>query len=34
MLVARRDADGLAIIAPVVDAKLVEQAIRKSAASR
>jgi hypothetical protein len=32
LLVARRDADGLAIVAPVVDAKLVDQAIRKSAA--
>lgn len=32
LLVARREADGLAIVAPVVDAKLVEQAIRKTAA--
>ncbi len=32
LLVARREADGLAIVAPVADAKLVEQAIRKSAA--
>jgi hypothetical protein len=32
LLVARRDGDGLAILAPVADAKLVEQAIRKSAA--
>ncbi len=31
LLVARREADGLAVVAPVVDAKLVEQAIRKSA---
>ena len=34
LLVARREGDGLAIVAPVADAKLVEQAIRKSAASR
>ncbi|HST35725.1 MAG TPA: hypothetical protein VLK25_03745 [Allosphingosinicella sp.] len=32
LLVARRDADGLAIVAPVADPKLIEQAIRKSAA--
>jgi len=32
LLVARREADGLAIVAPVADAKLVDQAIRKSAA--
>ena len=32
LLVARRDADGLAIVAPVADQKLVDQAIRKSAA--
>lgn len=32
LLVARREADGLAIVAPVVDPKLVEQAIRKTAA--
>jgi hypothetical protein len=32
LLVARRDAEGLAILAPVVDRKLVEQAIRKNAA--
>jgi hypothetical protein len=32
LLVARREADGLAILAPVADPKLVEQAIRKSAA--
>jgi len=32
LLVARRDADGLAILAPVTDARTVEQAIRKSAA--
>jgi hypothetical protein len=32
LLVARREAGGLAIVAPVSDAKLVEQAIRKSAA--
>ena len=31
LLVARRDADGLAIVRPVSDAKLVDQAIRKSA---
>ncbi|MBX3560341.1 MAG: hypothetical protein KF780_00860 [Sphingomonas sp.] len=31
LLVARREADGLAIVAPVADPKLVEQAIRKSA---
>ena len=32
LLVARRDADGLAILAPVADPRLTEQAIRKSAA--
>ncbi|HYJ53509.1 MAG TPA: hypothetical protein VEW04_10100 [Allosphingosinicella sp.] len=32
LLVARREADGFAILAPVADAKLVDQAIRKSAA--
>jgi hypothetical protein len=32
LLLARRDADGLAILAPVADRKLVDQAIRKSAA--
>jgi len=32
LLVARREADGLAILAPVADPKLVDQAIRKSAA--
>jgi hypothetical protein len=32
LLVARRDGDGLAILAPVTDAKAVEHAIRKSAA--
>ena len=32
LLVARREADGLAILAPVADQKLVDQAIRKSAA--
>jgi hypothetical protein len=32
LLVARREADGLAIVAPVADPKLVEQAIRKTAA--
>ena len=32
LLVARRDADGFAIVAPVADQALVEQAIRKSAA--
>jgi hypothetical protein len=32
LLVARRDADGLAILAPVSDARLIDQAIRKSAA--
>ena len=32
LLVARRDADGFAIVAPVADQKLVDQAIRKSAA--
>jgi hypothetical protein len=32
LLVARREAEGLAIVAPVADARLVEQAIRKSAA--
>jgi hypothetical protein len=32
LLVARRDGEGLAIVAPVADAKLVDQAIRKSAA--
>jgi hypothetical protein len=32
LLVARRDAGGLAILAPVADRKLVEQAIRKAAA--
>ncbi len=32
LLVARRDADGFAILAPVADRKLVDQAIRKSAA--
>jgi len=32
LLVARREGDGLAIVAPVADARLVEQAIRKSAA--
>jgi len=32
LLVARRDAGGLAILAPVADPKLVDQAIRKSAA--
>ncbi|TMJ17621.1 MAG: hypothetical protein E6G92_13945 [Alphaproteobacteria bacterium] len=32
LLVARRESDGLAIVAPVSDARLVDQAIRKSAA--
>jgi hypothetical protein len=32
LLVARRDGDGLAILAPVADPKLVDQAIRKTAA--
>ena len=32
LLVARRDADGLAIVAPVSDSRLIEQAIRKTAA--
>jgi hypothetical protein len=32
LLVARRDADGFAVVAPVADRKLVDQAIRKSAA--
>ena len=32
LLVARREADGLAIVAPVADPRLVEQAIRKTAA--
>ena len=32
LLVGRRDADGIAIVAPVADARLVKQAIRKSAA--
>ncbi len=32
LLVARRDADGLAIVKPISDARLVDQAIRKSAA--
>ena len=32
LLVARRDPGGLAIVAPVADPKLVEQAVRKSAA--
>ena len=32
LLVARRDADGLSVVAPVTDPKLVDQAIRKSAA--
>ncbi len=32
LLVARREAEGLAIVAPVIDPRLVEQAIRKSAA--
>ncbi len=32
LLVARREPDGLAIVAPVADARLVDQAIRKSAA--
>ena len=32
LLVARREEDGLAILAPVADPKLVEQAIRKTAA--
>lgn len=32
LLVARRDAGGLAIVAPVADRRLVDQAIRKSAA--
>jgi hypothetical protein len=32
LLVARREADGLAIVAPVADSRLVDQAIRKSAA--
>ncbi|HET9428310.1 MAG TPA: hypothetical protein VFO69_08125 [Allosphingosinicella sp.] len=32
LLVARREAGGLAIVAPVADARLTEQAIRKSAA--
>jgi hypothetical protein len=32
LLVARREADGFAIVAPVADPKLVEQAIRKAAA--
>ena len=32
LLVARRDGDGLAILAPVADRRLVDQAIRKSAA--
>ncbi|MBV9882427.1 MAG: hypothetical protein JO276_05410 [Sphingomonadaceae bacterium] len=32
LLVARREAEGLAIVAPVADPKLVQQAIRKSAA--
>jgi hypothetical protein len=32
LLVARRDADGLAIVAPVVDQRLIDQAIRKSRA--
>jgi len=32
LLVARRDGDGLAILAPVADEKLIDQAIRKSAA--
>ena len=32
LLVARREAGGLAIVAPVADRKLVDQAIRKSAA--
>jgi hypothetical protein len=31
LLLARRDGDGLAILAPVTDAKTVEQAIRKTA---
>ena len=31
LLVARREADGLAILAPVADPKLIDQAIRKSA---
>ncbi|MGQ0587923.1 MAG: PAS domain-containing protein [Sphingosinicella sp.] len=32
LLVGRREADGIAIVAPVSDARLVDQAIRKSAA--
>ena len=32
LLVARREADGLAIVAPVADPRLVEQAIRRTAA--
>ncbi len=32
LLVARRDGDSLAIVAPVEDARLIDQAIRKSAA--
>ena len=32
LLVARREAEGLAIVAPVADRSLVDQAIRKSAA--
>jgi hypothetical protein len=32
LLVARRDADGLAIVAPVADPRLVDQAVRKTAA--
>ncbi|HEV2816870.1 MAG TPA: hypothetical protein VGW40_06580 [Allosphingosinicella sp.] len=32
LLVARREADGLAVVAPVTDARLVDQAIRKTAA--
>jgi len=32
LFVARREADGFAVVAPVADQKLVDQAIRKSAA--
>jgi hypothetical protein len=32
LLVARRDGEGLAVVAPVTDARLIDQAIRKSAA--
>ena len=32
LLIARREAGGLAIVAPVADPKLVDQAIRKTAA--